>query len=56
LGALRLFGGLEARRERGHLTSGEEDAQRFEFGGDVAVAPGGVGLAFERLELAPDLA
>ena len=52
----RVVGRLQSRREWRHLASGEEHAQALELAGDVAVAASRVGLAFERLELAPDFA
>ena len=47
----RVVGRLQPGRERRDLAAGEEQPQRFEFAGDVAVATRRVGLTLERLEL-----
>ena len=57
-GGRGLVGGQrrEPGLQRGDLAAGEEQPQAVELGHQVAVAAGGLGLALQRPQLAPDLA
>ena len=46
---------FELGAQPGDFSAGDEDAQRLEFDDDLAVAASGLGLAFERSQLTPDL-
>ena len=46
----------EAGSQRGDLPAAQEDLQRAQLGDEVAVPAGGIGLAFERSQLAANLA
>ncbi len=48
-------GVVEAGAQLGQLATGEEPAQGGELGDERAVAPGGLGLAFEGAQATPDL-